>query len=333
MPTRKKFRPTRKNFRRKRRSIRGGMVIDAVSAASRVGASKVGEFVAATGKSASKVGEFVAAKGKSASNALGKVVTSSGKYNNKLKYCEDLETGRMVSKGGNIYFITEIGMANNNSDISYINITDGKNTSVINEINEISEIKAYNYGDILGKIEILSDIILNDKYLIAKEIKNQNKYIKIINNIESIMKKINELDTYSFERNSVVLYKGEACINNPRIIGRLVKYKNNFYYVSDVFDNGDLIIKNKDNEHNINEINEIEPYNYDEVIIRLLSLFKIILEKKYLYKNNTKHNMDKMDIIQEIIKFLKLIKNPEQGSEEEAAATAAAETPRSTHDS
>ena len=66
----------------------------------------------------------------------------------------------------------------------------------------------------------------------------------------------------------------------------------------------------------------------------MLSLFKIILEKKYLYNNDEeKNNMDKMDIIQEIIKFLKLIKNPEQGSEEEAAATAAAETPRSTHDS
>ena len=106
----------------------------------------------------------------------------------------------------------------------------------------------------------------------------------------------------------------DICINDPNILGRLVKFKNNFYYVSEILADGNIKIKNKEGEQ---QINNIEPYNYDEVISSLLSLFKIILEKKYLYNNDEeKNNMDKMDIIQEIIKFLKLIKNPKQGSGE-----------------
>ena len=52
----------------------------------------------------------------------------------------------------------------------------------------------------------------------------------------------------------------KICINDQKIIGRLVKYQNNFYYVLEIIKEKDtqiIIIKNKDNEHNINVINDI----------------------------------------------------------------------------
>jgi len=292
MPTRK----IRRKIRRKRRSIRGGTNLfpRAAAAAARAGTVVREGAAAVVDRSRGLVPKMSS-------------LATSNTNNNKLKYCEDLEKGRMVSKEGNIYFITEIGMANDSFDIKYINISDGVNTSDISGINEISEIKPYNYGDILGKIEILSDIILNDKYLIAKDIKNQNKYIEIIKKIDSIMSTINDLVDYSSNVIHVVVEKGNDCINNPKIFGRLVKYQNEFYYVSEGSVNKDFIIKINDNDSikiDKDNIKQIEPYNYDGVISSLLSLFKIILEKKYLYNNINENNIGKMKIIKDIIKYL-----------------------------
>jgi len=107
--------------------------------------------------------------------------------------------------------------------------------------------------------------------------------------------------------------RGEICINDPNILGRLVKYIDKFYYVYNV-DKEIIKIKNKEGEQQINknEINKIEPYNYDNVIISLLSLFIIILKKEYLY--NVEDNMGymgKMEIIKDIIEILNRIKTPQ----------------------
>ena len=39
--------------------------------------------------------------------------------------------------------------------------------------------------------------------------------------------------------------------------GRMVTYENDFYYVSNYIKDNEIIIKNKGNEHNINDIKKI----------------------------------------------------------------------------
>jgi len=278
----------------------------------------------------------------------------------KFKNCEELINGRMVKYNNDFYYVSEI-------------IDDDVNIKIINkegeqQINK-NEIKPYNYGDILEKINILSNIILSNKYLIVNNNDKINYYIKKIENIESIMKNINKIEAHATTETAGVRGGGymnggtsgetaaaakakanttfkalprqgssknnrrsrrhawrakggqnkENCINDPNILGRLVKYIDNFYYVYNV-DKDIIKIKNKEgeqqiNKNEINEINKIEPYNYDNVIISLLSLFIIILEKKYLY--DVQDNMgyiDKMNIIKEIIGNLNSINKIDAGT-------------------
>ena len=129
------------------------------------------------------------------------------------------------------------------------------------------------------------------------------------------------------------------CINDPYILGRLVQHDHNFYYVSKIEKDeiDEKIIKHieiKQGENDpikikIEDIKKIEPYNYYKVINSLLSLFKIILEKKYLYHNDTKHNIAKMEIIEiintklENIKYnnTKLDEDVQEEEEEEEEST------------
>ena len=298
------------------------------------------------------------------------LAASNTKNNKTLKLinCDELEIGRMVKYKNKFYYVSEINKDTSNK-ITKIkiknNYKDNDKTEIEikeNDIAEIAEIKTYNYGDILDKIDILSNIILFNKYLILDNKDKQTKYIEIIENIENIMININELEgnanagqsrqsgqspqsggteadeettsppTAAEETASPLQTadeettspptaavkqssgerKGVKCIDNPYILGRLVKYNDVFYYVSGIEENGTIKIKNE-NEEKLEEviqmnIKQIKPYNYNELTNSLLSLFKIILEKQYLYNNDDKiNNMDKMEIIKTINGYLDLI--------------------------
>jgi len=100
---------------------------------------------------------------------------------------------------------------------------------------------------------------------------------------------------------------GGSCIEEQPSSGRLVQHNHDFYYVSS---DGNQMTNKK---ISINIPTDVSPYNYDEVLSSLLSLFKIILEKKYLYDNNHDNNhIDKMNIIKTIIDDIINIHKTEQ---------------------
>jgi len=101
--------------------------------------------------------------------------------------------------------------------------------------------------------------------------------------------------------------RGGSCIEEQPSSGRLVQHNHDFYYVS--LDGKQMTNK----KGSIDIPTDVSPYNYDEVLSSLLSLFKIILEKKYLYDNNHDNNhIDKMNIIKTIIDDIINIHKTEQ---------------------
>ena len=298
MPTRKKTR--RKKTGRNRHSIRGG--------------SRSGERVKNLGK---RVGEmFSGMTGrKPQSNKQHKAEQQS-----QSKGCpnESLTIGRMVSfTDGKIYFISKIDSKGKGMELH-----DGTNV----ERKWKEKITPYNYHDILGKIHILLDIIISKKYLNLDDNAKTYKYLDIINHIQSIVNNIKKIDVYSslqVEAYPITMGKafpltmeetaypkgqsGGSCIEEQPSSGRLVQHNDDFYYVSL---NGNKMT-NKKGKFDIPT--DASPYNYDEVLSSLLSLFKIILEKKYLYDNNHDNNhIDKMNIIKTIIVDINNIDETEQ---------------------
>jgi len=310
--------PTRKNFRRKRRSIRGG----------------------ASYKKTAKsfVNKSIGQVSKMYKNVAAKVATAKtlNKPRNTLKRCpndltKELTKGRMVIAEGDIYFIKSINNDNNDN----IELSNGKNTKNTKKDN----IKPYNYHDILDKISILLDIIVKNKYLKYDDDSKIIKYIEIIKHIDSILNKINKIDLYSVVEEHHVEQvvavdtanqNGGSCIEDKPSQGRLVQYVNDFYYVSlngNQIVNGTAFfnIKNNispnDNDVSPNDVspNDLSPYDYDKVLSSLLSLIKIILEKKYLYNNDDDDNsnhLDKMEIIKEIINELNEIDKIEKTNDD-----------------
>jgi len=224
------------------------------------------------------------------------------------------------STDGNIYFISEI-------DSEAIKLHDGKNIVAKQVIKEDKQnIKPYNYHDILGEIHILLDIIISKKYLNLDDNAKKDKYLDIINHIQSIVNNIKKIDVYSSQQalplaNAIPFkmpkaeiaeairngQRGGSCIEEQPSSGRLVLHNHDFYYVS--LDGKQMTNK----KGSIDIPTDVSPYNYDEVLSSLLSLFKIILEKKYLYDNNHDNNhIDKMNIIKTIIDDIINIHKTEQ---------------------
>ena len=310
MPTRKKTR--RKKTGRNRHSIRGG--------------SRSGERVKNLGK---RVGEmFSGMTGrKPQSNKQHKAEQQSqsnepykAEQQSQSKGCpnESLTIGRMVSfTDGKIYFISKIDSKGKGMELH-----DGTNV----ERKWKDKITPYNYHDILGKIHILLDIIISKKYLNLDDNAKTYKYLDIINHIQSIVNNIKKIDVYSslqVEAYPITMGKafpltmeetaypkgqsGGSCIEEQPSSGRLVQHNDDFYYVSL---NGNKMTNKKGN---FDIPTDASPYNYDEVLSSLLSLFKIILEKKYLYDNNHDNNhIDKMNIIKTIIVDINNIDETEQ---------------------
>ena len=285
--------PTRKNLRRKRRSIRGGASSTPVTAAtsnktikSRMGAAK--RFAKGAMKQTAEMGKKVVAAG-----------VKSIKSRKTLKRCpNELTKGRIVQYNDVFYYVSSDGkQIMNNEESFYISNVD---------------VSPYNYHDILDKILILLNIIFDNKYLKLDDENKKNKYLHIIYHIQSIMNNINEIDTY-YSMQHVVAHPitmaksvttiqqgGGSCIEDIPSPGRLVQYNDVFYYVSldgkQIMNNEERIDIPKD---------DVSPYDYDKVLSSLLSLFKIILEKKYLYDNNISLNhIDKMKIIKKIIEHI-----------------------------
>ena len=320
--------PTRKKTRRNRQSIRGGTI-----------RRSAGEKVKNIGKKVKNIGKKLGERfsqmtrrqrpsdndwfRKHEEQQSQSKKTYKAERNSQSKGCpnESLTIGRMVSStDGNIYFISEI-------DSEAIKLHDGKNIVAKQVIKEDKQnIKPYNYHDILGEIHILLDIIISKKYLNLDDNAKKDKYLDIINHIQSIVNNIKKIDVYSSQqalplanaipfkmpkaeiaeaiRNS---QRGGSCIEEQPGSGRLVQHNHDFYYVS--LDGKQMTNK----KGSIDIPTDVSPYNYDEVLSSLLSLFKIILEKKYLYDNNHDNNhIDKMNIIKTIIDDIINIHKTEQ---------------------
>ena len=310
--------PTRKKFRRKRRSIRGGTPAGENNPLQSSGSSKQpGNFMNRLA-SAREAASGVARRVKKSRNAVTAVVASI--KSRKLKRCpknltKELTKGRMVTTpDGNIYFIYNVDISSN-----IIELSNGNNNKNKKENKE--NITPYNYRDILDEILFLLNIIFDNKYLIVDKDDKINEYLHKIGNIQSIMNKINEISdmphvlgkmihTTTNVQPAKAQQGGGSCVGDKPSPGRLVKYNGEFYYVSS---DGKKIMKNG-NEHEISLDNgvspdDLSPYDYDKVLSSLLSLFKIILEKKYLYGNDINNNhIDKMKIIKDIINYINSIK-------------------------
>jgi len=215
--------------------------------------------------------------------------TYKAERNSQSKGCpnESLTIGRMVSStDGNIYFISEI-------DSEAIKLHDGKNIVAKQVIKEDKQnIKPYNYHDILGEIHILLDIIISKKYLNLDDNAKKDKYLDIINHIQSIVNNIKKIDVYSSQQalplaNAIPFkmpkaeiaeaemaeairngQRGGSCIEEQPGSGRLVQHNHDFYYVS--LDGKQMTNK----KGSIDIPTDVSPYNYDEVLSSLLSLFK-----------------------------------------------------------
>lgn len=319
--------PTRKKFRRKRRSIRGGT--SESSGSSKQSGFFMNRFAAARGAArgvARGVARGAAHGVKKSRNA---VTAAASIKSRKLKRCtknltKELTKGRMVTQNGdnNIYFIVDISNDN-------IELFDGKNNKKVSKQN----ITPYNYHDILDEILFLLNIISDNKYLIVDNDDKINEYLQKIGNIQSIMNKINEISdiphilgtTTTIPKatnvKTVSLQQGGgSCVEDIPSPGRLVKYKDDFYYVSS---DGTKIMKNGSEHkilfngdvspdgvlHDVVSPDDLSPYDYDKVLSSLLSLFKIILEKKYLYDNdNNGNHINKMKNIKQIIDLLTKLK-------------------------
>ena len=200
MPTRK----IRRKIRRKRRSIRGGTNLfpKASRAASRAAAERFAAEAASRAASAvGAMGAMGASAGKAVGDAAafvqrhsGAKATAEGENSYKLNNCDELEEGRMVKYNDDFYYVSKIEKDETTKIIKHIEIKQGENESIKIEIENIKKIEPYNYGDILDNIKILTDIILNNKYLICTIDNKQKEYINIIININFIMKEINKLE-------------------------------------------------------------------------------------------------------------------------------------------